>query len=346
MAIDTSAEPQTTTNDPETPLFDVKTPAFKPNTKIAVLCGGLSSEREVSLRSGKNCYEALKRLGYTNVVLIDVNRKIASRLKDERVEAVFLATHGKYGEDGCIQGLLEMMGLPYTGNDVRTSALTMDKAVTKTLLKAAGLPVLESTLVQYAAGKQQPLASIHYTGDYPVMVKPLGEGSSVGMSKVLNTAELETALQQAAKYSATVMIEPFITGKDLTVGVVDVNGQPVVTPILELKPKEGWYDEKAKYTPGLTEFILPAAIDTSLTKAIQDTTVKAHEVLGCKGVSRTDYVVDAEGRFYILEVNTIPGMTDLSDLPAQAKAMGMSYDQLVHQLLQSAASRVAVSGKS
>ncbi len=343
-----NAEPEPPTKPVEPPfkgaaIFDVKNSAFPTNTKIAVLCGGKSAEREVSLRSGHKCYEALKRLGYFNVVLIDVSKKLDKRLRDNRIEVAFLATHGKYGEDGCVQGFLEMMEIPYTGNRVKTSAITMDKAITKILLKEAGLPVLDTTLINTNAGQQQELCTLNYNGPYPVFVKPLGEGSSVGMSKVEHADGLEVAIQKAQKYSDTVMIEPFIHGKDLTVGVIEINGEPVVMPILEIRPKEGWYDETAKYTAGKTDFILPAEISDNLTKAVQDSTLKAHEALGCTGLSRTDFVMDAEGRFYILEINTIPGMTDLSDLPAQVRTMGMGYDQLVHHVLQSASSKIASS---
>lgn len=305
-------------------------------TRIGVLCGGLSSERDVSLRSGKNCIEALKRLGYENAQMIDVDRKIAQNLEKEGIEIAFLALHGKYGEDGCIQGLLEIVGIPYTGCRVAASALTMDKDLTKRLLKEAGLPVIPS--VTFFLGNGRKNFSVDGELQFPVMVKPITEGSSIGMAKVNESEGLPLALKEAAQYTPYVMVEEFVPGKSITVGVFNQNGKPVVTPILELRTKTEWYDLEAKYTEGLTEFILPAELPEDVTKAIQETTLKAHQVAGCHGLSRIDFVVSADNKFYILEINTIPGMTDLSDLPAQANAMGVTYDQLVECILFTAQS--------
>ena len=306
-------------------------------SRIGVLYGGLSSEREVSLRSGKNCFEALQRLGYTNCVLIDAGRDIAQKLVDEKIEIAYNALHGKYGEDGCIQGLTSILGIPCTGNGVAASAITMDKAHTKAILKDAGLPVLPSINVNMAH-KNGKLCSVS-TLNYPVMVKPMGEGSSVGMSKVDTPDKLQSALALAAKHDQHVMVEEFIKGKSITVGVFDRDGVPTVTPILELRPVSSeWYDYEAKYTAGATEFILPAELPEDVTKKIQETTLAAHKAVGCHGLSRIDFMVDAadNGRFYILEINTVSGMTDISDLPAQAKAMGVGYDELVEYILKTA----------
>lgn len=306
------------------------------SAKIAVLCGGLSSEREVSLRSGKNCFEALHRLGYPNTVLIDMDRSVAERLVTERVDAVFLALHGRYGEDGCIQGLLEILGIPYTGNRVAASAITMDKDMTKKILRAEGLPVIPSVTIRKNGSDRFPLETFEWL-TFPVMVKPATEGSSIGMSKVNEKSALESALQTASQHSPIILVEEFVPGKSITVGVFHKDGKPVVTPILELRTKTEWYDLEAKYTEGLTEFVLPAELPHDVTAAIQEMALKAHQAVGCYGVSRTDFVVDAENRFYILEINTIPGMTNLSDLPAQANCMGVSYDDLVECILQTAA---------
>lgn len=304
------------------------------DSRIAVLCGGLSSERDVSLRSGKNCFEALKRLGYAHVAMIDVDRNIAQTLQSQGIEVAFLALHGKYGEDGCIQGLLEIVGIPYTGCRVAASALTMNKDLTKRLLKEAGLPVIPSVTFYLGNGRRE--FSVGDKLRYPVMVKPLTEGSSIGMSKVDEADSLAVALKDAAQYTPWVMVEEFVVGKSITVGVFDKDGKPVVTPILELRTKTEWYDLEAKYTDGMTEFILPAELSPEVTRRIQETTLKAHEVAGCHGLSRIDFVVAPNDEFYLLEINTIPGMTDLSDLPAQAKAMGVEYDQLVEYILQTA----------
>jgi len=304
------------------------------SARIGVLYGGLSSEREVSLISGRNCYEALRRLGYENAELIDVDQQIARTLADRKVEVAYIALHGKYGEDGCIQGLLELMGVPYTGCRVAASALTMNKALTKSVLKDAGLPVIDSVVIKAGTVNGKP---VEIGLSYPVMVKPINEGSSIGMSKVDKPEDLKDALKTAFKYADEVMVEQYVFGKSLTVGVVEVDGQPKVTPILELRPtKSEWYDLEAKYTEGGTEFILPAELSEEVTRAIQDATLKAHVAAGCRGMSRIDFVVDSDNKFYILEINTIPGMTPLSDLPAQAKAMGIDYDQLVEYILNTA----------
>jgi D-alanine-D-alanine ligase len=305
-------------------------------TRIGVLYGGLSSEREVSLISGKNCFDALQRLGYENAVLIDVGNDIARKLAEEKIEVAYIALHGKYGEDGCIQGLLELMGIPYTGCRVAASAVTMNKAITKSVLKDAGLPVIQSVVLKSGSVNGKPL---NLDLPYPVMVKPINEGSSIGMSKVDKPEDLKEALQTAFKYADEVMVEAYVQGKSLTVGVVEVDGQPKVTPILELRPtKSEWYDLEAKYTEGGTEFILPAELSEDMTAAIQEATLKAHVTAGCRGMSRVDFVTGPDNKFYILEINTIPGMTPLSDLPAQAKAMGISYEQLVECILKTAIS--------
>ena len=315
------------------------------STRIGVLCGGRSTERDVSLRSGSNCLAALKRLGYSNSVLIDVDTQIARTLSSEGIELAFLALHGKYGEDGCIQGLLECLGIPYTGNGVLASAVGMDKTRTKALLAQVGLPIIQGVTLNATDSpreRENLLASV----TVPLMVKPATGGSSVGMSKVTDLADLLPAIDAAFAVDTAVLLEPFIQGIDVTVGVVDKVSDagivPTVMPLLELssKTKSGWYDLEAKYTHGLTEFVLPARVSSPLAKAIEEATLKAHQSLGCHGLSRTDFGVCPEQEtFYILEINTMPGMTDLSDLPFQANAMGLPYDALVALILQSALTR-------
>ncbi len=322
------------------------TPALTQSTRIAVVYGGLSSERATSLITGKNCFEALQRLGYTNSVLIDAGRDLAQRLIEEKAEVVFNGLHGKYGEDGCLQGMLELMGIPFTGCDHTSSAVSMDKALTKTVLVAEGLPFLPSVTIdlnERQSGELCQVINLHY----PVMVKPLNEGSSIGMSKVDDKGALKAALTEAGNYSARILIEEFRPGKSITVGVIEVDGTNVVTPLLELRPTQSeWYDLESKYTEGLTEFILPANIDDATSKAIQEAALEAHTVLGCHGVSRTDFIVTADNKFYILETNTTPGMTALSDLPMQAAHIGINYDALVECILKTAFSRNKVSKKA
>ncbi|MBK8189620.1 MAG: D-alanine--D-alanine ligase [Vampirovibrionales bacterium] len=306
------------------------------DARIAVLCGGLSSERDVSLRSGQNCYDALLRLGYHRTVLIDVDRRIAERLLQEDAEIAFLALHGRYGEDGAIQGMLEILGIPYTGCGIAASALAMDKDLTKRLLMQAGLPVLPSLTVRLTAGAQAALKAVETRCPLPAMVKPINEGSSVGMSRIERIEDLGGALELAASKARVAMIEQYVEGRSMTIGVIDIEGAPTALPVLELRTPSGWYDYEAKYTEGKTEFILPAELPPEASERLQQAALAAHRALGCHGVSRTDVVVDDQLRFYLLEVNTIPGMTSLSDLPAQAHAMGIGYDALVEIILMTA----------
>lgn len=306
-------------------------------SKIAVLCGGWSSEREVSLRSGKNCLDALRRLGYRQSFLVDMDRNVALRLREEGVELVFLALHGTFGEDGCIQGLLEIMDIPYTGNRVLSSAVTFNKSVTKQILKESGLPVLPSLVVHRHQAYSEIEHALKAAGmSYPLMLKPIADGSSVGMSKLNSAEDLHSGLNTVFNCSETAMFEPFLEGKSLTIGILDKPQEPIVTPILELRTALGWYDYESKYTPGMTEFILPAELDKPTTLRLQELSLKAHQACLCYGVSRVDWIVTPSGDAYILEINTIPGMTDLSDLPAQAQAMGIGYDELVEIILHTA----------
>ena len=298
-------------------------------TKIAVLCGGMSSEAEVSRRSGKNCYEALLRLGYKNAKLVEVTENIAKDL--EGFDIAYNALHGKYGEDGCIQGLLELMKIPYTGCGVMSSAVCMNKEYTKKVLSSAGLPLIKSVLVSKGDNLYEKVKPLKY----PMMVKPVSEGSSLGMAKVANADELVKAVFEASKYKQDIMIEEYLEGVSTTVGILEKDDKLVATEILEFRTHTEWYDYEAKYTKGMTEFIIPAELSEEMTQKVKDISIQAFKVCGCSGVSRVDFLI-TEDTPYILEVNTSPGMTDTSDLPAQAAAMGISYDELVEIILQSA----------
>lgn len=301
------------------------------NAKIAVLCGGMSSEREVSLRSGKNCHSALLRLGFKNIMLIDVDENIASTLKNNKIEYAYNALHGKYGEDGCIQGLLEILKIPYTGCGVMASALCMNKEYTKKVLSTSDIPLIKSVFIR----KNENILEKAKTLNYPMMVKPVSEGSSFGMSKVENGKQLLKAVNEAQKYNPDVLIEEYLVGICATVGVLENNGKTFATEILELRPKNEWYDYEAKYTKGMTDFILPAELSQEMTNKVKGFAVKAHELTNCSGVSRVDFHIVGDIP-YILEVNTSPGMTDTSDLPAQVACMGINYDILVLMILNSA----------
>ena len=299
--------------------------------KVAVLCGGMSSEREVSLRSGKNVLGALKRLGYKNAELIDVSKNVMNDLKG--FEYAYNTMHGKYGEDGCIQGILEILQIPYTGCGVMSSAICMNKEYTKRILSTCtDIPLIKSVFVRKGDDVKEAVKDLRY----PLITKPVSEGSSFGMTKVNKSDELEKAYEEALKYNDDVLIEEFIDGFFVTVGVLGKPGEEFATEILEIRTKTEWYDFDAKYTKGLSEFIVPATgLSEEATKRVKDIAVKAHQTAGCNGVSRVDFMIK-DDEPYFLEINTNPGMTDTSDLPAQAKVMGIDYDHLVLTILNSA----------
>jgi len=303
------------------------------DAKIAVLCGGMSSEAEISRRSGKGCFDALLRLGYKNAELIDVDKNIAQVLQEGNYDYAFNVLHGKYGEDGCIQGILEILQIPYTGCGVMSSAICMNKEYTKRILSThPEIPMAKSAFVRKGEDVMEKTKDLKF----PVFTKPVCEGSSFGMSKVNTREELQAAYNEAVKYNDDVLIEEFITGTFVTVGVLEDNGKNFATEILEIIPKNEWYDFESKYTPGMSEFILPANLDAKLTQEVKDIAVKSHETAGCRGVSRVDFMIGQDGTPYVIEINTLPGMTATSDLPAQAKAMGISYDELVQIILNGA----------
>ena len=303
------------------------------DSKIAVLCGGMSSEKEVSMRSGKNCYEALKRLGYKNAELVVVDKNIAETLKDGNYDCAFNALHGKYGEDGCIQGVLEILRIPYAGCGVMASSICMNKEYTKRILSTIkDFPLIKSVFVKKGENVKDAVKNLKY----PLITKPVSEGSSFGMTKVNTPDELESAYLEATKYNDDVLIEEFIDGFFVTVGVLEKEGKAFATEILEIRPKTEWYDFEAKYTKGMSEFIVPATgLSKEATAHVKELAVKAHETTGCSGVSRVDFMIK-DDKPYFLEVNTSPGMTDTSDLPAQAAVCGIDYDNLVLMILQSA----------
>lgn len=303
------------------------------NSKIAVLYGGMSAEREISLRSGKKVYNALQELGYKNSVLVDVSPNVAQTLADGGFEFAFNVLHGRYGEDGCIQGLLEIMGIKYTGCDVKSSAVCMDKETTKNILASRGIPLVPSVCITDGNELEKSVSGLNF----PLMVKPVKEGSSIGMSKVDNLQELKKAFALAKKSDNKVLIEEYYQGKSATVGVLqrekDGKIETFATTVLGFETKNQWYDYEAKYTEGMTKFILPADFDDDMTRRIQKIAVESFEACECRGLARVDFLV-YNNTPYVLEINTNPGMTDLSDLPAQANHMGIDYNSLVEMILK------------
>ena len=299
---------------------------------VVVLMGGWSAEREVSLTSGKGIAEALRRLGH-RVTEIDMGRDVAARLLEAKPDVVFNALHGTPGEDGTVQGMLDLMGIPYTHSGLATSVIAIDKQLTKQVLMAAG--------IRMPGGGVIDAKSVHDVDPLPrpYVLKPVNEGSSVGVAIVTDAGNYGQPIGRDvpgpwANYDQ-LMAEPFIAGRELTVAVLD-NEALAVT---ELQAKTGFYDYDAKYTDGLTTHICPANLPDDVTRAALDMALKAHHVLGCRGASRSDFRFDdAQGLegLFLLEVNTQPGMTPLSLVPEQAKYRGISYDELVGKILEAA----------
>jgi D-alanine-D-alanine ligase len=284
--------------------------------KIGVLMGGVSSEREISLRSGASVEKALSELG-CNAVAIDVDRNVFEALKT--IDVAFIALHGRGGEDGSIQGLLEVMGIPYTGSGVLASALAMDKAMSKTLFSATGIPTPGYIVLKHDS------YSAPLTG-FPVIVKPSREGSTIGVGLARNPSQYEEAVAEAYKYDSTVVVERFIEGgRELTVGIL--NGAPL--PPIEIRPKEQIFDFRCKYSKGKTEFRI-----AEKNASLETLALSAYGILGCKGAARVDVMEDSTGAFYVFEVNTVPGMTETSLLPMAARAAGLSYNDLVEAMLR------------
>jgi D-alanine-D-alanine ligase len=293
-------------------------------SRIAVLMGGMSAERVVSLKSGKAVLAALKSRGW-NALSIDVGPDLPSRLSQEGVEVAWLALHGQFGEDGCIQGLLEIMRIPYTGSSVQASAAAMDKITTKRLLAGTGIPMPRDWA--WTNGESLPEGV-----QYPVVAKTPQGGSTLGILMVGDEAELELALVDLAKLDRRVLLEERIEGTEITVAVLD--GQAL--PAVEIVPDSGFFDFEAKYTEGCTQYLVPARISDLSLRAAQSHAVTACELLGLTGIVRVDFIVRTDGTPVFLEVNTIPGMTATSLSPMAAAAVGISFEDLVDRVAQSA----------
>lgn len=313
-------------------MQEIKNDKINKDAKIAVLCGGMSSEAEVSRRSGKGCFDALQRLGFKNAELVEVDENISENLKKGHYDYAFNALHGKYGEDGCVQGVLEILHIPYTGCGVMASSMCMNKEYTKRILSTCpDIPMAKSAFVRKGDDVLEKTKDL----TYPLFTKPVCEGSSFGMTKVDRKEDLKAAYEVALKYNDDVLVEEFIDGFFVTVGVLEKDGKAFATEILEIRPKNEWYDFEAKYSQGMSEFICPANLSKEVTERVKEVAVKAFETAGCRSVSRIDFMMKDDIP-YLLEINTSPGMTTVSDLPAQAKAMGIDYDHLVLTILNSA----------
>ncbi len=292
--------------------------------RIGVLLGGLSAEREISLKTGNATVGALQQLGY-NVVAIDVKQNLPEQLQEAGVDIAFIALHGRFGEDGRVQGLLEMLQIPYTGSGVLASSVAIDKVMTKQFLLYHELPTPGFDFMRPGDSAADLLQRCKYL---PVVVKPSREGSTIGITIAKNRETLRDAIDLAASLDGTVLVEDYIDGVELTVSVV--NGKAL--PTIQIVPKSGFYDYQAKYTSRDTEYLLPAPIDAESYQLVQEAAVKACRAIGCRGAARVDFMF-RDGEFFCIEVNTIPGMTETSLLPKAARAAGVNFEQLVEMIL-------------
>ena len=295
--------------------------------KVAVLLGGKSAEREVSLKSGGMVLKALRSRGVDAHAFDPAERSLEDLMREKFARA-FIALHGRFGEDGTVQGILEWLGIPYTGSGVLASALAMDKLRTKRLWHAEGLP----TAAYEVLGERSPFTAVAKKLGTPLFVKPASEGSSVGMSKVRAAGKLKAAYQLAAKYDPVVIAEKFIDGPELTVGIL---GERVL-PIIRIETPREFYDYEAKYLADDTRYLIPCGLPARKEKEIQALCLKAFRSLGCRGWGRVDVMLDRRGRPYLLEINTSPGMTDHSLVPMAARAVGLSYEDLCVKILEGA----------
>lgn len=305
----------------------------KPRT--AVLMGGRSLEREVSLRSGRRVSTALKSRGY-EVIEIDVDQNLIENLKKASPDIVYIALHGKYGEDGSIQEVLEIMRIPYTGPGVYPNILGIDKVMTKHVLKQAGISTARFHALSAGAfkdmGASSALPSIIADFGMPLVVKPSAQGSALGLKVVDKQEDLATALLAALSYDDKVLIEEYIDGTEISVSVIG-NDDPVVLPIVEVIPHKDWFDFEARYTMGMSDYYVPARLEKPLADKINATALEIYGLFKCKGLSRIDIIIKDETP-YVLELNTSPGLTETSLLPMAAKAYGLEFEDLVEKIIE------------
>ena len=299
--------------------------------RVGVLMGGPSSERGISLKSGQAVLSALLGLGVEAVgvdIVTDNIQENISLLKGYNLDGVFIALHGRFGEDGSIQEILEKMNLPYTASGVKASRLAMDKIGSLEIFRKGGLCVPKSQFLEKSVYQKNSVFKTQM--DLPLVVKPANHGSSIGLSFVERKEEIPAAINLAFQFDERIIIQKYIYGRELTVGVLD----EVPLPVIEIIPKNKFFDFEAKYQAGLTEYIIPAVLEKSSVRKVQQAALQAHKLLGCFGCSRTDIILSKNGSPYILEINTIPGMTATSLLPKAAKIIGINFNQLCIKLLE------------
>lgn len=306
--------------------------------KIGVLLGGRSAEREVSLKSGAAVYNTLRSLKY-NVVAIDAGKDLCALLKKQKIDIAFIALHGGHGENGAVQGMLEIMGIPYTGSGILASALAMDKEASKKVFHYHNIPMPAFKVVQSSEFKVQtsksdskhrtPNIELRTGFPLPWVIKPATEGSSVGVEIIKDKSGLKGALKKAFSYGEKVIVEKYIKGKEVQIGILNNKALGGV----EVRPSLEFYNYEAKYTAGLTEYIFPPQLKKKVYDTARDKALAAHRALGCSGATRVDLIIDDEGNPFVLEVNTVPGMTETSLLPKIAKNAGIGFGDLLLRII-------------
>ena len=299
--------------------------------RIGVLAGGPSNEREISLRSGKAVYEALVREG-CEAIFLDVRDDIHDIIEKGKIDVAFIALHGKFGEDGTVQRILEEAAMPYTGSGPEASRLALDKAASKEIFNERGIPMPHYVVLEECARAAGEKIWAALNLGFPLVVKPQSEGSSIGLSIVKDRGSLKGAIEKAFQYGPKVILEEYIAGRELTVGILD--DEPL--PVIEIVTKKGVYDFSAKYEDPETNYLVPAPIEKAAFEKAKEMGKRSHASLGCRSFSRVDMMMDRSGNIFVLEVNTIPGMTERSLLPKAAAAIGVSFGELCVRLIENA----------
>ncbi len=295
--------------------------------------GGLSREREISLKTGKAILKGLTEKGYT-ACPIDVDQDVAGTLIKKKIECAFIALHGRFGEDGTIQGMLELMRIPYTGSGILASALALHKIMAKKIFLCEKIPTPPFEVVRRQEVGKDPLGNISLP--LPLVVKPAREGSTIGISIVRTEEELTRALKEAGKYDEEILVEKFMKGREITVGILE----DIPLPVIEIVPKSGFYDYHSKYTKGETQYIIPARLPREKYLFAQEMSLKAFQTLGCSGCARVDLMTDENDDSFVIDVNTMPGMTETSLLPKAANYVGIAFEELVERILLGASLKV------
>lgn len=301
--------------------------------------GGRSQEREISLATGRQVRDALISRGY-DVVCLDITPDLCDRLVQEKPQVAYIALHGRFGEDGCIQGLLEILDIPYVGSGVLASALGMDKAMAKEIFRTHSIPVPRGILL-----KENNITPSKLVEDWglPLVIKSNSQGSAVGVSIVRHESEIAFAIAKAFEYDHEVLVEEYIAGTEITVAVL--GNPPEALPAIEIVPHKDFYDYEAKYQPGMSDHLIPPRLPEKTIRVAQELAVRAHSCLHCQDISRVDFRVTPQGMPYVLEINTLPGMTATSLVPDAAKACGISFTELVERLVRMALDRNAYKGE-